>query len=142
MSRLLKDVIKSRPVMSMPPNTTVREAAIKMKQSGMGSVAVTENGALIGIFTERDALFRVLSENIDPDSTPISQVMTKNVTTVPPSTSLTHALHLMHDFGFRHLPVVDNGVPTGMVSIRDALGDELINFGRQLGQKERILEAR
>lgn len=142
MTRLLKDVIKSRPVMEMPPQTSVRDAARKMKQSGMGSVAITEDGRLIGIFTERDALFRVLSEGLDPETTPISAVMTKNVTTVPSSTSLTHALHLMHDFGFRHLPVVDNGVPTGMVSIRDALGDELINFGRQLGQKERILEAR
>lgn len=140
MSRKLRDVIKGRPVIGMPPETTVRDAARRMKQSGVGSIAITENGTLIGIFTERDGLFRVLAEGLDPDTTPISQVMTSKVTTVPSSTTLAHALHLMFDFGFRHLPVVDDGVPTGMVSIRDAMGEELIKFGRELDHKQKLHE--
>lgn len=144
MSRKLKDVIKGRSVVTVGPDTSVRKAAALMKEQGVGSLVVVEGGRMVGIFTERDALFRVVAAGIDPDKTSIQAVMTTNVTTVTAETTLTHALHLMHDCGFRHLPVQaeKDQVPSAVVSLRDAIGDELVRFGRELAQKEQILAVR
>lgn len=138
--RLVRDVIKGQTILTMPPDTKVRAAAERMRERGVGSAMVVEDGRLAGIFTERDGLFRVLAAGLDPDATPISAVMTADVTTVPGSTPLLHALHVMHEGGFRHVPVVEDGHPVGMVSIRDALGEELDRFHDEVARKEAISE--
>ncbi|MGE5548471.1 MAG: CBS domain-containing protein [Solirubrobacterales bacterium] len=142
MGRILRDVIKGRTVVTMAPDTSVRAAAKAMKANNVGSVVVVEGTTLKGIVTERDALFKVVAEGLDPDKTPLSAVMTEKVITVTAEAKLMHALHIMHDGGFRHMPVVDGDRPVGIVSIRDAFGDELARFGRELDRKEAILAVR
>ncbi len=119
--RLIKDVIKNQAVAALPATATVREAAMDMARRRIGAVLVIEKGVLGGIFTERDGLFRVLAQGLNPDTTPLSEVMTRDVVTITPDRSLRQALQLMHEKGFRHLPVVVKAVPVGMLSIRDAL---------------------
>ena len=138
--RLIRDVIKTQTILTLPPAATVRAAASEMKQRKVGAVMVEEAGKLIGIFTERDGLFRVLAEGRDPETTPLSAVMTARPTTITADRRLGHALHLMHDNGYRHLPVVDGGAPVGMISIRDALGVELTNFEREVAAKNELEE--
>ena len=101
---------------------------------------VVEGGRLVGIFTERDALFGVIAEGRDPRSTRLGEVMTRDPQTIGPDKPLGHALHMMYEGGFRHVPVVENGRPLGMVSARDALGPELREFESELVQREHIRE--
>ena len=138
--RSIQNIIAGRQLVTAPPDMTVTEAAKVMSKAKIGAILVIDNGALAGIFTERDALNRVLAKGIDPTTTLLSAVMTAKPTTVSPSLPLGHALHIMYDGGFRHVPVVDKGRPVGMVSARDALGDEQCNFERELLQREDINE--
>jgi CBS domain-containing protein len=139
-TRVIREVIKHRSIVSMPPKTSVREAAKEMSKLRIGAVVVVEDGRLAGIFTERDGLFRVLADGLDPDTTLLEQVMTTNVTTISADKPLLHALHLMQENSFRHLPVVDGGAPKGMLSIRDALDYELVHFLRDMEKKEALTE--
>lgn len=139
-NRQIRDVIKNQTILTMAPTATVLAAAREMKQRRVGAVMIVEAGKLTGIFTERDALFRVLAEGINPETTPLSAVMTANPTTISPERKLSHALHVMYDGGFRHMPVTEAGMPLGMVSIRDALGSELSNFEREVAAKADLSE--
>jgi CBS domain-containing protein len=117
---------------------TVAETARLMKKSQFGAVMVVEDGRLVGIFTERDALFNVIAAGRDPQIIQLAAVMTRNPQTIPPDKPFVDALHLMHAGGFRHVPVVEDGRPVGMVSARDAFGPELENFIYELLRQEKI----
>lgn len=138
--RTIRTIIEGQELLSAPATTTVCEAARMMRQRRVGAMVVVEEGRLVGVFTERDALFRVVAEGRDATATPLSAVMTANPTTVGPDDSFTHALELMHEGKFRHVPVVENGRPVGMVSSRDALGPELEAFVYELLRQEQISE--
>lgn len=138
MSRLIRDVIKHRTVVAMGKNASVAEASREMAKKRIGAIVVVEDGKLAGIFTERDGLFRVLAEGRDPNTTLLSDVMTSKLMTIGPEKSLLNALHVMHENGFRHLPVVANGEPVGMLSIRDALDYELVHFLEDIEKKEAL----
>jgi CBS domain-containing protein len=109
-----------------------------MKQTRVGALLVVEHGHLVGIFTERDALVRVLAEGLNPATTPLSAVMTLNPITVYPDQPFVSALHLMYENGFRHVPVAENGRPLGMVSAHDALELETAEFEATLHQREHL----
>ena len=111
-----------------------------MKEKRIGALLVLHEGRLTGIFTERDALFRVVAEGRDPAKTRLSEVMTTNPRTITSDRPFGHALHMMHDGGFRHVPVVDADRPVGVVSARDALGPELDQFVSELDAREHIGE--
>jgi CBS domain-containing protein len=111
-----------------------------MKKHHVGALMVVEGGRLTGIFTERDAVFRVLAEGRDPAVTHVSEVMTIKPRTIDPEKAVGHALMIMYDGGFRHVPVVEEGKPIGMISARDALGPELRAFESELVQREHIGE--
>ncbi|MEQ8495673.1 MAG: CBS domain-containing protein, partial [Gammaproteobacteria bacterium] len=95
---------------------------------GTGAILVLDDMNLVGIFTERDALYRVLADGLDPNTTTVGAVMTPDPTTVHPDSLFSSALEIMHVGRFRHVPVVDGGRPIGMVSSRDAMGAELEQF--------------
>ncbi|MCW3476442.1 CBS domain-containing protein [Limobrevibacterium gyesilva] len=139
-SRSVRDVIQNQTVLTLKPGTSVRVAARAMARYKVGSVMVVEGKHLVGIFTERDALFRVLAASLDPEATTLAAVMTHDVTTIAADRLVVHALHLMNDNGFRHVPVVEDGVPIGMISIRDALGTELVAFEREVRLKQDLTE--
>jgi CBS domain-containing protein len=138
--RRIRTVIDSQLILAAPSSTTVLTAARMMKDRNFGSLMVTEGETVTGIFTERDALFRVLSEGLDPATTAIGSVMTPNPQTIHPDRPVGHALHMMFEGGFRHVPVVEDGRPIGMVSSRDALGPELIEFTHELESREHIAD--
>jgi len=119
---------------------TVLEAAQAMKANGVGSVVVEQGDALVGIFTERDLMNRVVAAELDVATTVLDQVMTHDVVGLESDKPLSHALHLMHQHGFRHVPVLAQGKPVGMVSSRDALGIEWQQFERELKIADDIAE--
>jgi len=119
---------------------SVAQAARLMKERRVGALLVMHEGRLAGIFTERDALFRVIAESRDPANTRLQDVMTANPRTIGPDRPFGHALHLMHEGGFRHVPVVEGDAPLGVVSARDALGPELEAFVAELDKREHIFE--
>ena len=125
LERTIRNIIEDQELLTAPADTTVSEAALLMKQRHVGAVMVVEEGRLVGVFTERDALFRVVAEGRDTKSTPLAAVMTHKPKTADPDQSFAYALRMMYDGGFRHVPVVENGKPVGIVSVRDALGPEL-----------------
>lgn len=140
MERTIRDVIKNQQPITAPANMSVRQAASEMKQRRIGAMMVVEQGRLVGIFTERDALNGVVAEGLDPQTTTLAEVMTHNPQTVSPDATFNAALELMHDGRFRHVPVVDNGVPVGMISVRDAMGAELEMFVYEMLRQEQVSE--
>lgn len=105
-------------VLSVPPSTTVAEAATMMGERRVGSALVMDDGGLLGIFTERD-IVRALGQDFAAAERPVTEWMTAEPVTVPPDTSAGEALRTMLDGGFRHLPVTDGDDVVGIVSIRD-----------------------
>jgi CBS domain-containing protein len=133
--RSLRSIVAGQPPAIAEKTMTVLEAAILMKEQAKGALLVVEATRLIGIFTERDALFRVIAGGRDPASTRIADVMTAHPQTMHPDEPFVKALRLMHKRGFRHLPVVEHGRPLGVVSARDALDDDLYDLQVELVQR-------
>jgi CBS domain-containing protein len=127
-SMRVKSVMERKKLLLAPPETTVAKAARLMAKKNVGAVLVVEGRRLAGIFTERDAVFRVIAAGLDPGTTSIGQVMTPDPFTVPPGEIFGRALLAMHDGGFRHVPVVEDGKPIGIVSSRSALDPEMEEF--------------
>jgi CBS domain-containing protein len=127
-SQRIREVMQSDDLLTAGPRTTVREAAGQMSARGLSAVMVVEDGRLVGIFTERDAVLRVIAADRDPATTTLSQVMTEQPVTVEPGRTFGFALALMHDKGIRHVPVVEDSRPVGIVTARDALDPELEEF--------------
>jgi signal-transduction protein with cAMP-binding, CBS, and nucleotidyltransferase domain len=139
--RPIRSIIAGKQILTEPPETTVASAARLMKKRNVGAVMVVKHdGHLAGIFTERDALFRVIAESRDPKTTHLSDVMTHDPRTIGADKPFEHALLMMYDGGYRHVPVVENGRPIGMVSARDALGPELQDFDTEIERRQRIQE--
>jgi CBS domain-containing protein len=134
----IKSVIEPRKLVVAAPQTSVAEAARLMKKGKVGAVLVVEEGLLVGIFTERDAVFRVMARGLDPESTVLRKVMTRDPTTVAPDETFGYALLLMHEKGFRHAPVVEDGRPVGVVSARQALDPDLEEFTAEAVRRKHI----
>lgn len=139
-ARRIQKVIEGQEILVGPPDMTVREAARRMAEARVGAIMISDASGLVGIFTERDALIRVLAAGLDPEVTSLAQVMTDDPLTVRPDTLLGHALHMMYEGGFRHVPVVEDGQPIGMVSARDALGAEMVAFEDELQRRNDITQ--
>jgi CBS domain-containing protein len=139
--RPIREVVKHQKIVTTTAKTTVLEAARMMKDAKVGAVMVVKaDGRLAGIFTERDAVFRLIAEGRDPAHTRLAAVMTAQPKTISPDKPFNHALMMMFENGFRHLPVIENGRPIGMVSARDALGPELEDIESEVQRRQRIGE--
>ena len=134
--RSLRSIVAGQPPTTAAKTATVLEAALLMKQQGKGALLVLDGTRLIGIFTERDALFRVIAARRDPASTRLADVMTPQPLTIHPDEPFGRALRIMHEGGFRHIPVVEHERPLGIVSARDALDDDLYDLRVDLAQRE------
>ncbi len=122
--RTVGQLIK-RNVVYLPSSTNVSEASKVMATKHIGAVLVMDDGQLEGIFTERDAVIRVLAERRDPEATQLFEVMTRDPITIAPQSAATDALRLMSEVGFRHIPIAEGGEVYGVISIRDFVGVEL-----------------
>jgi CBS domain-containing protein len=138
--RSIRAIIENQEIVSAPGTLTVREAARLMKERRVGAVMIVEDGKLAGVFTERDVLFRVVAEDRDARTTCLADVKTRNPRTVHPDKPFPDALHLMYEGGFRHVPVVEDGRPVGVISARDALGPELEDFIYEVLRREQATD--
>ncbi|MCC7276251.1 MAG: CBS domain-containing protein, partial [Alphaproteobacteria bacterium] len=121
--RLLDDMVRDQDPLTLSQRTSVREACRRMRARNVGAVLVTgDDGRLVGIFTGRDAVCRVLAEGKDPATTHLSGVMSGDPCTIPPRRPAIEALRLMQDGGFRHVPIVEDGKIVGVVSRGDFRG--------------------
>lgn len=112
----------NRSVVSLEPSRSLRLAAERMAEHGVGSIVVASEGEAPGIFTERNLLF-ALAGGADPNTSAIESYMTKNAFTLAPSVDAMQAATRMHGEGFRHLIVVnDDHTVAGVLSVRDLLG--------------------
>ena len=127
-SQRIRSVMERKKLLTAPPETTVSQAAKLMAKKNVGAVMVVEEERLIGIFTERDAVFRVIAKGRDTETTMLTEVMTPAPQTVDPDRSFGYALLMMHENGFRHVPVIENGKPIGIVSSRNALDPDMEEF--------------
>jgi CBS domain-containing protein len=134
----VRDVLETRKLIAAGPEATVRDAARSMGEANVGAILVVEAGRLVGIFTERDALVRVIACGRDPALVRLREVMTADPTTVDPNESFGYALLLMYEHGFRHLPVVDEGRPIGVLSARHALDPDLEEFAAEAERRKAI----
>lgn len=139
-TRKIAEVVKGQSIVTADKTLSVLEASRKMAAAHVGAIMVMEQDQLIGLFTERDALIRVLAAGLNPSTTTLGEVMTSNLQTIDADRPLGHAMHLMFDGGFRHVPVVDNGRAVGMISARDALGMEMVAFEEELEKRTSIAE--
>jgi CBS domain-containing protein len=92
-----------------------------MSKANVGAIAVLDAGKLVGIFSERDVVSRIVVEGRNPDDTRVDSVMTKDLFVAAPDDNINDALQKMHECNCRHLPVVHRGKLVGMISIRDLL---------------------
>jgi CBS domain-containing protein len=134
----IRSVIEPRKLVVARPEASVCEAARLMRKNKVGAVLVVTDGRLVGIFTERDAVYRVMAAGRDPRGTRLAEVMTPDPKTVAPDESFGYALLLMHENGFRHAPVVEGGRPVGVVSARNALDPELEEFAVEAERRKYI----
>jgi len=139
---LVRDVMDPNKALTLSPETTVGEAAALMAKKSTGAAMITEQERLIGIFTERDALFRVIARGLDARTTRLAEVMTAEPKTVGPNMSYGYALLIMQENGFRHTPVVENGKPVGIVGSRNALDPEMEEFASEANRREHIRHGR
>ena len=142
-NRAVIKLIQNRDFLTSTPEKSVRAIAHAMKSYNAGAVLVVDanDGTLQGICTERDLNFKVLAEGLDANTTPVSEVMTHSPMAIGPEMPFGHALHLMYEGGYRHMPVVDpSGKPIGVVSVRDALGLEMLHFRNELVQRDHLAE--
>jgi CBS domain-containing protein len=138
-NRKISNVIAGQTLITATRDMTVRAACRLMAEKRIGAMLVVENLRIVGIFTERDALNKVLATSIDPDTTKLSQVMVADPMTIRADKPLDFALAMMADGGFRHVPVVDdNGTPLGMVSARDALGQDMLELEKEMKRREEL----
>lgn len=137
--RQMSDLVRHQSPLTLPATATVKEACRKMAERRVGAVLVTKNRELVGIFTGRDAVARVLAEGRDGKTTALGEVMTKNPTSATPGCTAIECLRLMQDCGFRHVPIVSrDGAVVGVVSRGDFRGSEQDRLDEETGLWERI----
>jgi CBS domain-containing protein len=119
--------MSQRHVISLGPQASIWDAACTMTRANCGSVLIVEApGTLLGIVTERDLMTRVLAKALDPQTTRVADVMTRNPYCVAPDVLVSDAVLIMIERGFRHLPIVSaTGKIMGVFSVRDALPREI-----------------
>ena len=121
----LRRVIQDLYLVHSAPGATVLEAATTMTEGRVGAIPILDGERLVGVFSERDLMTRVVVAGRDPAKTPVESVMTREVVTAGLDDSVEASLEKMRKAGCRHLPVVQNGRVLSMISMRDLLRDEI-----------------
>jgi len=133
-NRALGEIVKRQRPVTLPISASVQQACQLMRERRIGAILVTGGGgALVGIFTGRDAVGRVAAEALDPKTTLLGVVMTGQPDTLAPAAKAIDALRLMRDGGFRHLPVVDGKKIVGIISFGDFTGLERARHDEETG---------
>ncbi|HEX4858865.1 MAG TPA: CBS domain-containing protein [Usitatibacteraceae bacterium] len=132
----LHEVMDRNVLLTAPVRASVSDVAKLMERQNVGAVVIVDGQRPIGIFTERDAVFRVIAKGRDPLTTIMSDVMTPAPLVLGPESSYGHAMVLMQEHGFRHVPVVTDEQVIGMVTSRNALDPDLEEFVAEERRRE------
>ncbi len=138
--RLVRDIMKRRPPVMARLDETAQTAAARMTEQACGSVLVCDNDRLCGIFTERDLVTRVVGKGLDPKATPLRAVMTRDPDCIESTETAREALRRMDEFGYRHLPVVEDGQVVGVISMRDMPLETMVRMAPELEQRHTLAE--
>lgn len=137
-SREMTETLRNRNPLTASPDSTVQAACRQMHDQRVGSVVVTDVAVRpVGIFTGRDAV-SCLAKQLHPEKVLLPDVMTRDPQTLVPGRTAIEALRLIHDGGFRHIPVVENGAVIGVVSRGDFRGIEQDRLDEETGIWERL----
>ena len=123
--------------MSIGPLESALSAVQVMADNDIGFLVVLDRGAIVGVLSERDCARRLVLERKPPETTPVSDLMVREVVSVGPAHTFADCLKLMHQHGIRHLPVIDREKPVAVVSIRDLLGEAVAHHARIIAELER-----
>ena len=135
------DLIKCQETYEAELGHTVLETVRAMVERNIGAVPVLHNGKVVGIFSERDLMSRVVAEGLDPRTTLVEEVMTRDPLTVSPCESMENCMLLMRRHGFRHLPVCDGGRLVAVVSLRDILLHDLTEKDHEVRMMRAYIQA-
>jgi signal-transduction protein with cAMP-binding, CBS, and nucleotidyltransferase domain len=113
----------------MDVDSSVAQVAARMRDECVGSVLITENGVLVGIVTDRQITHTVVADGLDPNTVPVHEIMFMDFVPLEPDMDLLQAVRLQKELAMRRLPVLENGVPVGILSVSDlaAFAKELID---------------
>lgn len=125
MSAIGTIIDRGMPLKWIPVTSTVIDAVRIMVGHNVGALPVLDDGRLVGVFSERDLMRRVIVQGLDPQATRVSEVMTRDLITTGVNDDHTTAMKIMSDHRVRHLPVMDNGRIVGFVSLRDLMRVEV-----------------
>jgi CBS domain-containing protein len=132
--------MKRRPPVVAHSEETAQVAAARMTERACGSVLVYDGDELRGIFTERDLVTRVVGKGLDPRTTPLRAVMTRDPDRIASTETAREALRRMDEFGYRHLPVVEGGQVLGVISMRDVPAETMARMVPELEQRRALAE--
>ena len=135
------DLIGNQDTYRADESQSVLEVAQAMVARNIGAVPVLRDGLLVGIFSERDIMKRVVAEGLDPRSTRVDQVMTEEPLTVSPEESVENCMHLMRRHGFRHLPICDGKRLLAVISLRDLLLHDLTEKDHEVRMMRAYIQA-
>lgn len=138
--RPVKDILKRDAAIEAGPDRSVLDAARLMAEHRCGSVIVCHGGEIVGIFTERDLLTRVVAAERDVRTTTLGEVMTPRPDRVEMDTPLKDAVRMMDEFGYRHLPVVEAATLKGVISMRDVPWNEIARLEPELDDRHALAE--
>ena len=117
----IRDLLGHRTIHYIQPHLTVLEAAGYMVECNVGAVPVLDGTRLVGVFSERDIMSKVVNKGRDPSTTHIAEVMSTTLRTLVPDSSCEDAMLMMQTHGIRHLPVCDGSTLVGFLSLRDLM---------------------
>ncbi len=130
---------KGHDVLCVSPDASVLDAIRLMAEKGIGALAVMQGDVLVGIVTERDYARKVILKGRSSEATPVRDIMTRDVTTTASGESVEKCMNLMTDLRIRHLPVVDDGRVTGIISIGDLVKAIIAEQQRAIEQLEHYI---
>ena len=113
--------LMAKDMVTIEPDATVLEAATRMRANRVGAILIVERNAFVGLFSERDLVNRVVAQGRDPQLTKVGEVGTRDVEAIEVDQPLRNVLDVFRAGRFRHLPVLENGKPVGILSTRDFL---------------------
>jgi CBS domain-containing protein len=128
----VRDIVLDRVLFHVEENQTVAEVARKMAGFHVGAIIVLQDGQLRGVFSERDIMLRVVLQQLDPETTPVRDVMSTHLSTIEESATMEEALEAMHNHNCRHLPVTRAGEVVAFLSMRDVMDYQLARQTEEL----------
>jgi CBS domain-containing protein len=137
--RSLKEILAGKPktLWTIRPRDSVLTAMHLMAEKNIGFLVVMDQGAIVGVLSERDCVRRLMLAGKSPEATAVADIMVKDVIKADVSSTFAHCLKLMHEHRIRHLPVVENGAAIGVISIRDLLAETVAHHTKVIGELER-----